>query len=218
MLRPSPLSPAEARRVYDRVGAKQDAQGWYEDAATDHLLRLGHFAEAERVVEMGCGTGRLAEQILAAMPPKATYLGTDLSPIMVGLTTERLGSDSRANVQLVDGGPPDLPPASCDRFVSTYVFDLLSDEDARRSTAATHRALVPGGLLCLAGLAPGHTPLSRIASAGWSAVWSLAPKVVGGCRPISLAPLVAGPEWEIVVHERVAPWGIPSEALIARRV
>ena len=36
-----PLTPAEARRVYDRVGAKQDAQGWYEDAATDVLLAHG---------------------------------------------------------------------------------------------------------------------------------------------------------------------------------
>ncbi|MEM6327300.1 MAG: class I SAM-dependent methyltransferase [Bacteroidota bacterium] len=213
------LSPAKARRVYDRVGARQDAQAWYEDPAVDAMLRLGAITEAERVVEMGCGTGRLAARILGAMPETATYHGTDLSPVMVGLARERLAAfGDRATVHLVDGGPPDLAPGSCDRFVSTYVLDLLSNEDARATLAAAHRALVPGGVLCLAGLAPGHTPLSRIVSAGWKAAWHLRPVLVGGCRPIALAPLVDGPRWEIVGHARVAPWGVPSEALVARRV
>lgn len=215
----SVLSPSEARRVYDRVGERQDAQGWYEDEAVDAMVRLGQFEEAERVVEMGCGTGRLAQRLLAAMRPRATYLGTDLSPVMVGLARARLAAfGERAEIHLVDGGPPDLAPSSCDRLVATYVFDLLSEEDQRASMVAAHRALVPGGLLLLAGLAPGHTALSRGVAAGWRAVWQLAPRLVGGCRPVSLRPLVEGPDWEVVGHEEVAPWGVPSEALVARRL
>ena len=211
------LTPTEARAVYDRVGARQDTQGWYEDPATNLLLAHARLAEARAVFEMGCGTGRLAEAMLAAMPPDATYLGTDLSPVMVGLAEARLGADPRATLQLVDGGPPARAPHSCDRFVSAYVFDLLSGEDARRSVASAHAMLRPGGLLCLAGLAPGHTALSRIVAAGWRSVWRLRPSLVGGCRPVPLAPLVSGTPWEIVAHERVAPWGVPSEVLVARR-
>lgn len=204
--------------MYDRVGAKQNAQGWYEDAATDVLLARGDWRSARAVFEMGCGTGRLAAEILRRAP-EARYVGTDLSPAMVGLARERLAPfGDRATVRLVDGGPPEAPgEGAFDRFVAAYVLDLLSDEDARGTLAAAHAMLRPGGLLCLAGLAPGHTPLSRAVAAGWRGLWRIAPEAVGGCRPVALAPVV-GAGWEVVAHERVAPWGVPSEALVARRV
>ena len=52
------LSPAQARAVYDRVGASQDRQGWYEKAAVDEAVAHGAFETARSVVEVGCGTGR----------------------------------------------------------------------------------------------------------------------------------------------------------------
>lgn len=203
--------------MYDRVGASQDKQGWYEDAATDVLLHHGDWAAAGAVFEMGCGTGRLATQILP-LAAEATYTGTDVSPVMVGLARERLAPwADRATVHLVDGGPPGAPEASCDRFVSTYVFDLLSEADARGTLEAARRMLRPGGLLCLAGLAPGHTAVSRAVAAGWRGLWRVAPTLVGGCRPVALLPLL-GDGWDVVMHEQVAPWGVPSEALVARRL
>jgi hypothetical protein len=54
----TPLSHRETRRVYDRIGAKQDTQAFYEDVATRELIRHGDFASATAVFEFGCGTGR----------------------------------------------------------------------------------------------------------------------------------------------------------------
>ncbi len=210
------LSPAAARRVYDRVGATQDKQGWYEDAATDVLITHGDWAASSAIHEMGCGTGRFAAQLLP-LGADAQYLGTDVSPVMVDLARQRLAPfQDRASVRLTDGSPASGDADSCDRFVSTYVLDLLSDADARGTIDAAHRLLRPGGLLCLAGLGPGHTSFSRLVAVGWRGLWRAKPELVGGCRPVALLPLV-GDEWEVIVHERVAPWGVPSEALVARK-
>ena len=56
----SPLSIPEARRFYDRFGAKQDKQVWYEAAALDDLVLHSDLANARSIFELGCGTGRLA--------------------------------------------------------------------------------------------------------------------------------------------------------------
>jgi SAM-dependent methyltransferase len=49
----------------NRLGAKQDWQACDEQPALDLLLEHGQFAEATSVVEFGCGTGQLAQQLLS---------------------------------------------------------------------------------------------------------------------------------------------------------
>ncbi len=80
-----------------------------------------------------------------------------------------------------------------------------------------HRILVPDGLLCIAGLTPGTTPLSRMAMAFWSGLFRLRPFLVGGCRPIRLGERLGGDRWQIRHREVVVACGIASEVLVARR-
>lgn len=210
------LSPRRLRAVYDRVGARQDRQAWYEDVATDVLLRHGAFEDAGAVVEMGCGTGRLAAALLARSG--ATYRGTDLSPVMVGLARARLAPfGRRAAVELVDGGPPPGPPGSADRFVAAYVLDTLSDADIAAAVGAAHRLLRPGGLLCLASLGGAAGGLPRAVAAAWAGVYRVRPDLVGGCRPVRVVPFLDPDRWAVRHAEPVAPWGVPSEAVVAER-
>ena len=153
------LSPAQARAVYDRVGASQDRQGWYEDAAVDQAVAHGAFETARAVVEVGCGTGRLAARLLDRLPPDGTLAASDPSPVMADLARQRLAAwGGRARVAQAFGVPA-VAPGSADRVVATYVLDLLSDADARQVIADAHRALEPGGRLVLAGLSAGTGPL-----------------------------------------------------------
>src|SRR5262245_12531739 len=147
------LTRAEARAFYDRFGARQDSQGFYEDAALDVLVQHGDFENAAAVFELGCGTGRFAARLLAAhLPPTARYRGVDLSPTMVTLARERLRPwTGRADVEPSDGSPP-RGDALWDRFVSTYVLDLLSPQDIAGTLAGASRLLRPGGLLCVVSL------------------------------------------------------------------
>jgi ubiquinone/menaquinone biosynthesis C-methylase UbiE len=183
------------------------------------LSELGEFTSAEAVVEFGCGTGRLAQDLMANhLPKRATYIGFDVSETMVELTRRRLVTfGARASVILTDGRPRvPLPPASCDRFVCTYVLDLLSSRDISRTLDHAWKVLRPDGLLCLAGLSYGTNLLSRWVAASWLAIHSLRPKLVGGCRPISFADYLGPASWKILHSATVVSWGVPSEVLIAR--
>ncbi len=214
------LSHQQARRTYDRIGSRQDSQGFYEDRATAQILLHGDFTSAESVFEFGCGTGRFALHLFEAyLSDAARYRGVDISPNMVKLAETRLASYSaRMAIALTEGGPPvDEPAESYDRFVSNYVFDLLSPEDIQAVLQEAHRILQPGGLLCLSGLSSGSTLISRIVAGVVSWIQSLRPSLVGGCRPIDLLPYLTESDWQVLYHSKIVAFGIPSESVVAKR-
>jgi ubiquinone/menaquinone biosynthesis C-methylase UbiE len=79
-----------------------------------------------------------------------------------------------------------LPDHSVEGVVSTYVLDLLSEEDIRLTISEARRVLMPDGKLCLVSLTQGVIFVSRIVIALWSALFSLRPLLVESCRPILL--------------------------------
>jgi len=212
------LTRTEARAVYDRIGRWQDTQAFYEDPALDDLIAHADFEGAQFVLEVGCGTGRLAERLLRDhCPPSARYVGVDLSPRMVEIARGRLATfGERATVVESDGSFAfDGADQSQDRIVATYLLDLLSAADIRSFLTEAHRLLRPGGHLCLAGLTWGDDLLARILSGSWAAVHALRPEWVGGCRPLRMHRFVAEGAWTVSHHEVVRAWGVPSEVLIA---
>ncbi len=214
------LSREEARRFYDRFGARQDSQSFYEDVATERLIAHARFGMAESVVEFGCGTGRFARRLLEELlPPSARYLGFDQSATMVGLARGRLSDfGARAEVVQTEGSVRlELEEGSCDRFISNFVLDLLSERDIADLLAEAHRLLVPGGLLGVTGLTNGFTLLSRAVTGIWKGVFALRPSAVGGCRPLDVTPFLAGEAWHLEHSSRVARRGIPSQVVVAAR-
>ena len=214
------LSHEQARRFYDRLGARQDWQRLFENPATRDMVRHARFPDALSVIEFGCGTGRFAEELLEHhLPPAAAYLGFDVSSTMVGLARSRLARfGPRAGVRLTDGEPRlDVEAGSCDRFVSTYTLDLLSEDDIRAVVSAASRALCPGGLVALVSLTHGSTPLARLIEKAWVAVHSRRPAAVGGCRPLSLREFICGPGWTSRHRRSVTTLGMSSEVLVAEK-
>lgn len=212
------LSHHEAKAFYDRFGAKQDRQAFYEDPAVQDLIQHSDFAHTRSLVEFGCGTGRLALRLLShELPPEGRYLGLDVSDTMVALASSRLALyRDRAEVRLCGGQVTlPVPGASVDRVVSTYVTDLLSEANIRGLLEEARRALTPDGLLCLVGITHGVSLVGRVVSSVWSAIHSLRPSLVGGCRPMLLAPQLARTEWSVVHSAVVQAWGISSEVLVA---
>jgi len=214
------LSYAEAKRFYDRLGSRQDWQAFYEDPAVADMIAHARFGEAGAVCELGCGTGRLAARLLAGeLPGDATYLALDLSDEMVRLATRRLAPwAGRARVVRTEG-PPRIPhpDGAFDRFVSTYVLDLLSDEDIATVLEEAHRVLRPGGLVCLVSLTFGTTPWSRTLTAMWRWMHARRPLWLGGCRPVRLGEHLDGRSWAPVHHGVRNSFGLCSEILIAER-
>jgi ubiquinone/menaquinone biosynthesis C-methylase UbiE len=193
-------------------------QDWqfYEDRAVSHLLADSELATGHAVFEFGCGTGSLAARMLEVLPPTARYLGVDVSPVMVALTTKRLAAwGDRAQVRLVDGSLP-LPADtnSADRIVSAYVFDLLDDAHTVAVLDEFERILCDGGLLCLVSLRRGITRFERVISGLWTMVWRRAPLLLGGCRPILLDHLL-DQRWTVRQRRVVHAWGLVSEVVVA---
>lgn len=212
------LTHEQAKSFYDGFGSKQDKQSFYEEGALGALVANAALDQARSVFELGCGTGRFASDLLSHhLPVDAQYLGTDISSTMVELASERLAPfGSQARVVLINGQPNvSVDDASVDRFVSTYVFDLLPTSEQLRWLSEAARVLRPDGLLCLAGITHGTTPISRAAMGLWQQLFALNPSWVGGCRPTHLAELLATESWNVRFRTVVVSWGVASEVVVA---
>lgn len=211
------LTPEQAARVYDRIGRLQDWQSLYEGPAIRDLLAHADLGSARAVVELGCGTGALAETLLDRhLPDDAAYCALDVSTTMLGLSAKRLARfGSRVSVRRVDGHPP-LPGDgdSADRFLAVYVLDLMSEELTEALLAEAHRLLRPGGLLGLVSLAPATSGVSRLVCSAWNRLWERAPTLVGGCRPVQTRPLLDH-RWQVDHDRRITAWGVTSQVLVA---
>jgi ubiquinone/menaquinone biosynthesis C-methylase UbiE len=212
------LSHAAARALYDRIGRWQDTQRFYEDCATAELIARAAFAQAQSVFEFGVGTGRFAARLLRGhLPATARYRGIDISATMVALARERLASwGNRASVEQSDGSPR-IPArdATVDRFVSTYVLDLLSSDDIAAVLSEAWRVLSPEGILCLVSATHGRTPVERLTMGVAARLHSLSPRLVGGCRAVDLSSFLEPARWRLLHHGVVSKWGVPSEVLVA---
>lgn len=211
------LTPSEARAFYDRFGKKQDSQGFYEDPALGDLIAHARFEDARNVFEFGCGTGKFAERLLAEhLSSSATYLGCDVSPIMVELAKQSLANYAeRAKIVQTNGTVHfPIPDHSVDRVVSSYVLDLLSEDDIRLFFSEAHRVLSPEGKLCLVSLTKGVTLPSRVVSFLWMRLFRMRASLVGGCRPILLESFVDHVRWKLEYRSVLSPFGVPSEVLV----
>lgn len=210
------LDPAQARRVYDRIGKWQDLGGFYEREAMGVMLDAAQLGSARSVVEIGCGTGSLAESLLRErLPADAGYLGLDVSPAMVEMTRRRLEPFAdRAEILLVDGRSPwPLADHRVDRVLAVYVLDLYSPEATDEFFAEADRVLRPGGLVAVASLVRGEHGISRGVSALWSGAWRIDPHVTGGCRPVDLDPHLPA-TYRRVCDTVVTTWGVSSRAVV----
>jgi SAM-dependent methyltransferase len=211
----------QARRIYDLIGHWQDTRPLSERRALDELAGRCVFGEATAVCEFGCGTGRYAARLLATrLPPGSRYLGIDVSPRMVELAKEKVEPWSpRAKVALTDGSPR-IPEAdgSFDRFISTYVLDLLGAEDTALLLGEAHRVLRPGGLLGLVSLTAGAGASARLLTAAWQRLWAIRPWLLGGCRPVDVVGVLPPEQWSLRDRLTVGTYVLTSQVVVAERI
>jgi trans-aconitate 2-methyltransferase len=129
------MATAWDARTYDQTSEPQ--QAW----AVEVLSRLDGIAPDATVIDIGCGTGRVTEALLAVVPD-GRVLAIDASADMVALARSRLGD--RAEVWCEDVLELDLAEP-VDAVVSTATLHWVSDHDRLFSRLA--RALRPGGVL-----------------------------------------------------------------------
>lgn len=114
---------------------------WSRD--DDFFLSVVGETPGARVLDLGCGTGRLALGMAAA-----GHTVTGVDPARASLEAAR-AKPGAERVTWIEGTAPVLPDASFDVAVMTsHVAQFLVDDDEwRRTLADLRRALVPGGRL-----------------------------------------------------------------------
>ncbi len=109
--------------TYDRVAGPQTRWG---SAVLDRLPLAGD----ERVLDAGCGSGRVTE-LLAARLPRGHVVAVDGSPAMIAAARERLaGYGDRIDYLVADLERPLPIEGTVDAILSTATFHWVLDHDA----------------------------------------------------------------------------------------
>ncbi|MBP88084.1 MAG: methyltransferase type 11 [Planctomycetaceae bacterium] len=121
---------------------------------------IPHFLEAvgnrdgrQRVLEVGCGPGLLAEHLA---PLVEEYLGIDATPEMVELASQRLHSSVNASFKLSIAENLPCDAASFDIVVTRLTLHHLPRPE--KALVEAHRVLAPGGRLFLADILTSEDP------------------------------------------------------------
>lgn len=152
-------------RTYDAVSAPQ--QAWAEDV----LARLPALADGSTVLDVGCGSGRVTEALVARLPG-CRVLAIDQSAEMVALAAARLGDRAVVWRQDVLALALEEP---VDAIVSTAALHWVPDHDRLWERLA--RALAPGGVLEIQCGGAGN--IARVREAIDAAAAQLAPELLG---------------------------------------
>jgi trans-aconitate 2-methyltransferase len=119
---------------YERMSAPLEAMG---REVLDRLDLLGD----ERVLDAGCGTGRVTAALLERLP-RGEVVAADGSPAMVEAARERLGDGVELHVADLTELTLERP---VDAILSTATFHWIADHDAL--FARLHATLKAGGRL-----------------------------------------------------------------------
>jgi len=145
----------------------------------ERLIRLSSPEPTDACVDLGAGTGFVTT---ALAPLVSSVLAVDISTAMAVTLGERTAHDGLQNVvtEVSDLRQFQLPPASVNLVVSSYVLHHLPDADKRALVARAAQWLRPGGRLVIADMMFGRGRSRRDRDILRQKVIALAAKGPGG--------------------------------------
>jgi len=134
---------------------------WTEESHAADYLAMGipHRSEGEsilldcipptasRILDLGCGDGRLLALVLERSP-QATGIAVDFSPAMLERARRRFAGDKRVEVREHNLDHPLPQLGSFDTVVSSFAIHHVADERKRELYTEVFRSLTPAGVFC----------------------------------------------------------------------
>ena len=100
-----------------------------------------------RILDLGCGDGRLASIVLEAYPDSHAVC-VDMSPTMLAAASDRFGGDVRVTLQQHNLDEPLPFDGPFDAVVSSLAIHHVSDQRKQALFGEVVELLAPGGVFC----------------------------------------------------------------------
>lgn len=140
----SPGRSAVLREYSDLAESYDRRWAFYVDATVRETLRRMTLEPADRLLDVGCGTGTLLQAISHSLP-HARLAGVDPSREMLNVARRRLGHSARLTRGWAEQLP--FPDGAFDVVVSLSLFHML--QDIHLALREMARVLRPGGRLVI---------------------------------------------------------------------
>jgi len=151
-----PLSPP--RRLAWSIGGNFDEAG---KAHLNYFKNLAHLKPTDRILDVGCGVGRMAVPLTSFLAPSGSYEGFDIMKNVVDWCSQNItprfpnfrfqwvqvyNKEYNPTATLrADSFKFPYPEASFDFVFATSVFTHMFEKDVANYMREIHRVLKPGG-------------------------------------------------------------------------
>ncbi|MDI6852388.1 MAG: methyltransferase domain-containing protein [Deltaproteobacteria bacterium] len=139
------------RRNFARRAATYDAHARVQRLMADELLRLigDAVTQAQKILEIGCGTGYLT-RALRCLNPQAWLVAVDLDGRLIRTARNKLNGDHRTTWLVADGET--MTRGAFNLIISNSTFQWFCQPGETLKTCAER--LTPGGTLAFAAMGP----------------------------------------------------------------
>lgn len=205
------IAKQQVSDVYSKIAPLYDL--WARLTETDarnRCLELAAIQDGEDVLEVAVGTGLAFVKVLEANPSGHNE-GIDLTAAMLIRAERKAARTGHRGYRLRVGDAYDLdfPSESFDVLVNNYMFDLLPERDFPTVLDEFKRVLRPGGRLAMVNMTQG----TRWYNGAWDRLYQINPALLGGCRGVSLMPLLQRSGFRQTAREYFGQFAFPSEVV-----
>lgn len=206
------LSQPQVKEVYDGLSRIYDLWGALtERRARRRGIGLAAVQDCEAVLDVAVGTGLILAEI-SRINPTGLNAGIDISSGMLQKARARLKNAS-AKVELKQASAFEISyhNGTFDLVMNGYMFDLMPVEEMPEILSEFRRVLKPTGRLVLMNMTEGERPGSQL----YQWIYQRSPALMGGCRGVKMAGLLAQSGFQVKVREYHQQLLFPSEVILA---
>ncbi|MEY7852046.1 class I SAM-dependent methyltransferase [Natrarchaeobius sp. A-rgal3] len=185
-----PVQGRLRRRGIDRLGASPD----------------------DRVLDVGCGTGRGVVTLQDAVGSDGRVVGIDVAERMCRLARDRLEDEAPSEVVCGDALTLPFDADSFDVVLASFTLELFEADHRRAVLEELRRVLVPQGRICV--IAP-STATSTTIPPLYVRLNDAFPRLVDS-RPFDVSTTLAEANFEVVLTHFEWVLVIPVELVVAR--
>jgi len=200
--------------IYDKLAPVYDIwAGLTETKARSRALELAGVDDGSVILEVAVGTG-LTFSELVKQNPNGTSIGIDISTGMLDKAKARLKKVENVNYQLETGSAFELnlDSHSVDILMNNYMFELIAFNEMPVILNEFRRVLKHDGRLIVVNMTLGESRVSRV----YELIYRLSPKLMGGCRGITLTDELIASGFKVETREYIQQMLFPSEVILAR--